>query len=212
MITERDRQIINFIEKIGFASINQIAKLFFKNSKIGYDLARRRLKSIKDNATYLKAIRNFETNELIYLPLNSTRKKISKHNLAVIDYLCELKSLDCDIKSIEIEKHFGSVIPDAFICFRFNGYIMYQLLEIELRHDFVDVSRYQKVLKEILKETNNNGVAIIPSIVIVQNTNHDYVKEYEDYCRKNLVSNDERFSIYKIDSDMSEIAKIFIEY
>lgn len=196
MITDRDREIINFIDNIGFSTINHIAQLFFTASKVGYDLARRRLKKIKDTTTYIKSIKNSETNEIVYLPYDSNKKRITKHDLMVIDYLCNLKRVDCDIEMVELEKQFENVIPDALVSFKFNGYRYYQLLEIELRHDYVDVNKYAKVVDLILKETND----VLPSLIIVQDTKHDYTKD-----------NKTTFPVYQMYTDMSEIAKVLFD-
>ena len=58
MITDRDREIINFIDKIGFSTINHIADLFFNDNSFSYDLARRRLKKIRviDTITSISVI------------------------------------------------------------------------------------------------------------------------------------------------------------
>ena len=71
------------------------------------------------------------------------------HSLKLVDYLCELKKLGCELEKTELEYDFGGVIPDAFVIFKFNGYRYYQLVEMQLRHDNVDVDRYSKVIKNI---------------------------------------------------------------
>jgi len=193
MITERDRDIINFIDNIGFSTINHIAQLFFTSSKVGYDLARRRLKKIKDGANYIKSIKNSETNEIVYLPYDSNKKRISKHDLMVIDYLCNLKKVGCDIETVELEKQYNDIIPDAYVTVLFDGCRYYQLLEIELRHDYVDVNRYVKVMDLIIKDSNNR----LPDLIIVQDTKHDYSKD-----------NKTEFIIHQMYTDMNDIAKV----
>ena len=170
MITDRDRDIINFIYDIGFITIEQTGKLFFTDSKVPYDLARNRLKKLVKQDLYIKAIRNTETKQLLYVPKESKLKRVSKHDLLVLDYLAELKCLGCEVETVEVEKDFGGIIPDAYVRFVFNGYRYHQLLEIELRHDYVDINRFNKVKDKIIQETNN----ILPTIVIVQDTNKDY--------------------------------------
>ena len=145
MITDRDRDIINFIYDIGFITIEQTGKLFFTDSKVPYDLARNRLKKLVKQDLYIKAIRNTETKQLLYVPKESKLKRVSKHDLLVLDYLAELKCLGCEVETVEVEKDFGGIIPDAYVRFVFNGYRYHQLLEIELRHDYVDINRFNKV-------------------------------------------------------------------
>lgn len=195
MITERDREIINYIYKIGFATIEQISSMFFTNKKSAYDLARRRLKAIKNQSDYIKTIQNSETNQLVYLPKDSTLKRVTLHSLKLVDYLCELKKLGCELEKTELEYDFGGVIPDAFVIFKFNGYRYYQLVEMQLRHDNVDVDRYSKVIKNILKVTNE----VAPVIVVIQNTNKLYPQE-----------NTAGMNIVQLKLDMNDIAKVLI--
>lgn len=194
MITDRDREIINFIYDIGFITIEQCGKIFY-NSKVSYDLARRRLKKISQQADYIKAIRNTETKQVIYIPKESRVKKFSKHSILVIDYLAELKGVGVDIKKVEIEKNFNGIIPDAFITFEWNGYRYYQLLEVQLRHDFVEVNRFKKVMDIVLKETNNT----VPNLIIVQNTKKNYEEE-----------NKTDMEIVQLRTSLEDIAKVLL--
>ncbi len=195
MITDRDREIINFIHDIGFITIEQAGKLFFNESKVSYDLARRRLKKIAEGSDYIKRFTNNETRQVIYITKESKLKKLSKHDILVIDYLAELKSLGADIEKIEVEKDFGGIIPDALISFTFNGYRYYQLLEVQLRHDYVDINRFNKVEDVILLVTNN----VLPSIVIIQNTNKDYSKD-----------NKTGMDIVQLRTSLDDVAKVLI--
>lgn len=195
MITDRDREIINFIYSIGFITIEQCGKIFYSNSKVSYDLARRRLKKIAEGGDYIKRFTNNETRQVIYTPKDSKLKKLSKHDILVIDYLAELKSLGADIEKIEIEKDLGGVIPDALISFVFNGYRYYQLLEVQLRHDYVDINRFNKVETDILLATNN----VLPSIIIIQNTNKDYSKD-----------NKTDMDIVQLRTSLDDVAKVLI--
>ena len=106
-----------------------------------------------------------------------------------------IKSLGADIERIEVEKDFGGVIPDALISFTFNGYRYYQLLEVELRHDYVDINRFILIIDKILKETNN----VLPSIVIIQNTNKDYSKD----SRTDM-------AIMQLKTSLEDVAKVLI--
>ena len=195
MITDRDRDIINFIYDIGFLTIEQAGKLFFTDSKVPYDLARNRLKKLVKQDLYIKAIRNTETKQLLYVPKESKLKRVSKHDLLVLDYLAELKCLGCEIEAVEVEKDLGGIIPDAYIKFIFNGYRYHQLLEIELRHDYVDINRFNKVKDKILQETNN----ILPTIVIVQDTNKDY-----------SIDNKTDMEVVQLRTNLNDIAKVLL--
>ncbi|MCY6957978.1 hypothetical protein [Clostridium brassicae] len=195
MITSRDRKIINFIDQYGFLTIDQAAKLFFGNFKTQYDIARRRLKKILENGGYIRVFKNTETNNMIYVPEDSKLRKVSKHDLLVMDYISDLKTLGVEFEKIEIEKDFNGAIADAFIIFKLGDYRYYHILEIQLRHDYVEINRYNKHLNTILNQTNNT----LPKLIIVQNTNHNYSKE-----------NKTDMEIIQLDTSLSDIAKTVI--
>ena len=195
MITDRDREIINFIDKIGFSTINHIADLFFNGNNFSYDLARRRLKKIRDNGNYLRSVYCSEINKLIYIPINSKKTSVKIHDIKLVDYLIKLKKLGCNIKEFEMFPKFNNVIPDMFVRFEFDGYEYYQMVEIQLRHDNVDVNRLSKEenIRCILDRCDNT----LPTLVVIQDTRYDY---------SNL---DTPYDIVKINTDMSNIGKIF---
>lgn len=194
MLTERDKNIIYFIESIGFSSIQQIQKMFF-NTRYGYDCARKRLKKLADSKSYIKCFKNCDTNEYIYIPINSNIKKVSLHNLKILDYICELHTLGCKIKLVELEPVFINIKPDALINFEFNGYSYYQLIEVQMRHSFVDINRFSD--NQVVTEIYNKCDKVLPRLIIIQDTNKDYNK-----------NNDTQFDIVQLYTDLSDIAKV----
>ena len=194
MLTDRDKNIISFIESIGFASIQHIQMMFF-NTRYGYDCARKRLKKIANNNGYIKGFKNQDTNEYIYIPINSNIKRVSLHNLKILDYICNLNLLGCKINSVELEPVFINIKPDALISFEFNGYIYYQLIEVQIRHAIVDLNRFldNQVITNIYTKCNN----VLPRLVIIQDTNKDYNK-----------NNNTQFDIVQLYTDLSDIAKV----
>ena len=188
MITDRDREIINFIDEIGFATINHIADLFFNCNNFAYDLARRRLKKIKENGNYLRSVYCSEINKLIYTPYDSKKTNVKIHDIKLIDYLTKLKKLGCDIKEFELFPHFNNIVPDMYLKFVFDGYEYYQLVEIQLRHENVNLDRFmvEDNIKSILNRCNNT----LPTIVIVQDSRHIYENSYYDIIKLNTSLND----------------------
>lgn len=195
MITQRDREIIDFIDKIGFATIKHISNMYFTNNRYGYDSARKRLKKINETGEYIKCFKNMETNELVYVPYDSKLKRVSMHNIKVLDYLCNLKVLGCHIKETELEPVFDTIKPDAYVSFEFDGYLYCQLIEVQMRHDYVDIKRFKKdeVIKSIFEKTKD----ICPRIIIIQDTNKDYEQE-----------NDTQFKIIQLYTDLRDVAKV----
>ncbi|WP_252225350.1 MULTISPECIES: hypothetical protein [unclassified Clostridium] len=195
MITDRDKEIINFIDKIGFATIKNITDMYFTNNRYGYDSARKRLKKISEMGEYIKYFKNSETNELVYIPYESKLKRVSIHNIKVLEYLCDLKVLGCDIKEIELEPVFDSIKPDAYVCFEFNNFLYCQLVEVQIRHDYVDLKRFKK--PEVIKSIYEKMKDVSPRIIIIQDTNKDYEKD-----------NDTEFKIIQLYTDLRDVAKV----
>lgn len=195
MITKKDREIIRFIEVMGFATIYHIGRAFYNYSDYKYDLARKQLKKISREGDYIKSFRNTETNQLIYIPTYSNIKKVSKHDILMIDYVAHLRELGVDLETVEIERDFGGSTPDLFVKFKFNGSRYCQLVEVQLRHDFVDVNRFKDKMPLILEETNNYA----PDLVIIQDTRKDYEKINET-CMK----------IIRLDTNLSDLPKVLI--
>ena len=193
MITDRDREIINFIDEIGFATINHIADLFFNCNNFAYDLARRRLKKIKENGNYLRSVYCSEINKLIYTPYDSKKTNIKIHDIKLIDYLIKLKKLGCDVKEFELFPKFNNIVPDMYLKFVFDGYEYYQLVEIQLRRDNVNLDRFmiEDNIKSILTRCNNT----LPTIVIVQDSRYIYESSYYD--------------IIKLNTNLNDIGKVF---
>jgi len=198
MLTPRDREIISFIDNIGYATIQNIANIFFNQNKFSYDLSRKRLKKIKDMGEYIKCFQNLETNETIYVPYNSTKKKVSIHDVMVLNYICKLRLLGCNIESTDIEPMFNNIKPDALVRFTVNGYRYYQLLEMQIRHNLIDLDRYnnQGVMDAILSKTNNT----IPKLVIIQDTKINYSD-----------NNPTQLDIIQMDTSMEDIIKAIMD-
>lgn len=204
MMMDRDKEIIDFIHKVGYASIKNIADMYFTNSRYNYDSARKRLKKIENLGKYIKSFRNEETNERIYVPLESKTKRVTTHNLKVIEYICKLKCLGCNVILTEIEPIFNNTKPDAYVVFKFNDFTYTQLIEIQIRHDYVDLKRFKNhdTINEILdknKKTLNTDKNLLPKLVIIQNTNRDYTKE-----------NDTPFNIVQMSVAMEDMAKVLM--
>jgi hypothetical protein len=198
MLTQRDRKIINFIDNIGYATISNIADMFFSKNKFSYDLARKRLKKIKEFEVYIKSFNNQETNETVYVPCNSSKKKVSIHDIMVLNYACKLKLLNCDIENIELQPQFNNVIPDSLIQFTFNGYRFHQLIEMQIRHSLIDLDRYNKqgVMESIMDKTNNT----VPKLIIIQDTKINYAD-----------NNHTPMDIVQMDTTMEDIAKVIMD-
>ncbi|MGL5647846.1 MAG: hypothetical protein ACRDDY_08340 [Clostridium sp.] len=195
MITKKDTDIINYIYSAKFATIEQIGYIFFNHSKYAYDMARRELNKILREDKYIRMFRNTATNQNVYVPIESSMRKLSLHNIKAMDYLARLKNLGVELEKVEVEKEINGVIPDLYVIFKFNGARYRQVIEIQTRHEVADINKYIKI-ENILNELAEGHQT---DIIVVQNTN----KNYSEVNETNL-------KVIQLDLDLTQIAKVLL--
>lgn len=178
MITDRDRSIFNHIEKFNFATIENIQKCFFKEQKYGYDVARRRLNLLVKNE-YLKCSRNYATNQNIYY-LDAAYKKPSLHAVLLMNYYSELVNSGANVIHFEKEKDIydGKVRADGFGIFEFNGYKYYQVVEVHVSHNKLNLEKYkdEEVRNDLLKICNG----VLPNLIVIDDVIRNSTVEIKD--------------------------------
>lgn len=162
MLTDRDRQVLRHIEDHKAITIKQAQKLFFKN----YESARRRLKQL-ENMGLLHSYENKISDEKVYY----SEKKISSHDLLVLDFYAELVFQGAAIRQFRKQPKFLNdlIRGDAFIEFLYENNLYYIILEVDLTH-FTSSSKmqlYEKLYKEGTLQKECRGV--FPSVVIMKN-------------------------------------------
>jgi hypothetical protein len=168
MITQRDKHILKFIETFGGITINQCAKIFFKDTKHGYDLARKRLRKVMD-MTELKYFTNKLTGERVYCE----NKKLTPHGIYILDIVAMF--LNSGAKLIEFVKEpqwlGGKYRSDAFFIIEYNGTKRAICLEVDVLHS-TDMSKYEEIYDDGLFQRTFNGN--FPLILVVGDILTDY--------------------------------------
>lgn len=143
MLTNRDREVLTWIENYKAITISQASALFFSNS---YESARRRLKQL-EQMQFLKSYLLKNTKEKVYY----YDKKISKHDLLVYDFVKIIKEHGGDLIKLKNQPTYlnGVIRPDAFIIFSCNSMVYFILLEVDLNHYTSNskMQRYEKLYK-----------------------------------------------------------------
>lgn len=158
MLTDRDKDILRWIESYKSLTINQAVKMYFKNN---YSGASRRLKQLEDQGL-IKSFNSQIRNEKVYI----FDKKVSDHNLYILDYIAWLVEKGAELKDINLNPSFfnGLLKPDAYVSFKYDGYIFFTLLEVDYTH-YTDNSKFQLYEKlfneELLKEQCKGEFPII---------------------------------------------------
>nr|WP_312216984.1 replication-relaxation family protein [Clostridioides sp.] len=167
MITDRDMQILNFLDKVRLATKEQIHELFFNNvsDKVTY----RRLNKLSDEDFIKRSYYNLGKNKNVYVYYLDKKpsKKLIKHDLYITDLIAYLIKLQYEIVEFEKSPVIGRVIPDAYIKIRREGKSKNLLLEVQLSNNDC-LSKYYNFKDEVLENTNWN---IMPRLLILSDLN-----------------------------------------
>lgn len=186
MITDRDRQIISYLEKYKYATIEQLEKIFFKEQRNSYNLVRRRMAEIR-NAGYVKSIRDTETNRVVYIYNDGKVKEPDRHRLIVLDVLANLHK-EYSVQMFEVEKSWknGDIRSDAFTIFALekvkNRY--HYFIEVHLSNNDCNLEKYDTLFKtgEVQRYL---GRDIYPRILLITDRNIEYNCKSTEVIRLN---------------------------
>ncbi|MFA9398045.1 MAG: hypothetical protein ACERKV_07255 [Clostridiaceae bacterium] len=132
MITERDKDILRWIEEHKSITINQCSKLFYTGNKFAYDQARKRLRYLnKENL--IKRYRQDPKSETIYF----TEKRLKIHGLKLMDVIAALKEFN--VYDIKKERKIGinsstSYIVDSTCVLKYSNALIPVIVEIDYTH------------------------------------------------------------------------------
>lgn len=187
MLTDRDLEILEWIDKYKAISVEQARYIFFKGS---YEAARRRL-SILEKDKIIKSYISRTTKQKVYY----IDKKISDHDLYILDYLKELKKLNCEIVDIKLKPQYLDrlIVPDAFVKFKYSKYTFNTLLEVDFAHPTEELklnTLYEKLAKECNRysEFNNRSFILVNTKPVIQTVynSKNYDSIYTDLKYTNL--------------------------
>lgn len=192
MITQRDREILKFVDEYGYITIEQAKVLFFndKNLGTGYEMARRRL-SMLVKAGELKSGKIQTNNKNVYYK----GIKPSYHNITIIDCLCKLVEVGAKIIRFEKNKSWldDLIISDAYCECEFNDCIYQFIFEICYMNKNIPIQNYVKLYSTF--DTNSMCPLIVKVNLLGENKkNYGALKD----C------------IVDVDYQFNQFAKIFI--
>lgn len=165
MITDRDKEVIKWIEEYKAITLRQATEIFFNGN---YKGASRRMAQLED-MRILKSYISKAKKEKVYYE----DKKVSDHRLYIYDYLKELKRLGCNLIDIKIEPEYlnGLIRPDAYVLFRYEDYKYLTLLEVDYTH-YTDNIKMNTLYEKLYSERENykEFFGTFPMIVISRPT------------------------------------------
>lgn len=188
MIMPRDKEILDFIDLLGAASLTQIKRVFMNENKQGKIIARRRLKRLYD-LKLIKRDRSFINSEYIYYKKNT----LLEHKLALTEFYTTLQSLPGKILKFDPEKTLDDIRPDAVCDYLYKGNVYQLFIEAHLAtipfnqqkyEDFYESGKYRQWYK------------VFPRVIIISDRRIEFKSSKIRYIQISL--------------DCKNIEKVFI--
>lgn len=189
MLTQRDKEILSWIEKYKAISVPQCTEILFNKN---YEGCRRRLKQLEDMELLKSYISKLTKEKIYYID-----KKLKDHDLLRYDFLKEVCKHDGKIRNIILEPRYlnGLIRPDAFIEFEYKNNLCFVLLEVDYTHytSNIKMQMYEKLYKSNELQSQCYGkfpIVIIsrPSLNDIRYNSSNFNVLYTD-LRYNLLNN-----------------------
>lgn len=165
MITDRDKEVLRWIENYKAITLRQATELFFKGN---YKGASRRMGQLED-MEILKSYTSKSKSEKVYYQ----DKKVNDHRLYIYDYFKELKRLGCELLDIKVEPSYlnGNIRPDAYTLFKYGRYKYLTLLEVDYTH-YTDHIKLNTLYEKLYQERGNykEFLGTFPILIIARPT------------------------------------------
>lgn len=203
-ITDRDHQVMKFIEDYGSITISQTQMMFYNTQNYGYDIARRRLKKLVGYGK-IKVSRDMAGNENVYY----TDKKLSYHDLLVLDYYAKIISLGA--KKIYFKPRMywmnNTMISDAFFIYDIGGRVFFNIVEVVRTHG-IDKEKYLKLYKDgepqkyssaIYEKMGGPPINDFPRVILIDNVSH----KKDLFIHKDI-------NIYQLDFGLNNLSRVLM--
>ena len=137
MITDRDIEVINYLDRFKVASTTTISSLFYPSLRT----AQKRLKTLVEDKA-IKRTREYYNTDYIYY---TKKPKQIRHKLLLTEFHRELSRI-ATIVHIDSEVDHGPVISDGFVAFRYRGKNLISLIEVQQGPWRGKMSSYKKFM------------------------------------------------------------------
>lgn len=180
VITERDKEIIQFLKDFKVATTTTIADIYFNSS---IRPCQRRLKHLSEHG-YIKSYQeNIITEKIHYV----RKKPVNlKHALILSEFISKLKINNIEILKYKVPYKIDNVIADAFIAIKVNNQNYIYFVEVENTKKF-DLDKYEKLY---YSRTWKDIFPIFPGIIVISDRQ---------------VKNNNKFNIINIKLDLKDL-------
>lgn len=159
MITDRDKQVLEFLRKFKVATTDTIADIFYPSLRV----AQRRLKILYENKA-LKRDREHFTSQFYYY---IQKPKQLRHSILLTDFYRELNKI-ANIEFFESEFAIEHVRADALAAYRIKnrGYIAF--VEVQIANMPLDIEKYENLYRS---ELYKKYFPVFPLIIAITDKN-----------------------------------------
>lgn len=185
-LTDRDREIIQFLKDTKCADTESLSHIFFNSS---LRACQHRLHKLVE-AGYIKAYReNILSQNVFY---KSKRPRSCRHALKITQFISELYKLDIEIIKSKVPYKIHNIIADALFVIKIGGEVKIIFVEADLSKYF-SLSKYENLY---YSRAWADIFPVFPSIVVISD--------------KRVDTND-KFNIIKIDTEFTNIQDLILK-
>ena len=168
-MTERDIQVLNFINLVGMCRTEHIRNLFFQGlTNTTWDRRANKLYEYKQLKRFRSEIYN---REYVYYIENKPNERLLRHDMYITELVYKLLLLGVEVLYVERNIQLGNVITDGYIIIRYkkDNTIIKKgiLLEVQLHGRLSDCIDKYKDINPIKEYVINQGMQTIPSLLII---------------------------------------------
>lgn len=180
ILTDRDKEIIQFLKDFKVATTTTISEIYFNSS---VRPCQRRLKYLSEHG-YIKSYQETVITEKIHY---IRKKPVNlKHALILSEFIAKLKLNNIEVIKYKVPYKLDNVIADAFIAIRVNNKNNIYFVEVENTKKF-DLDKYEKLYySRMWKEI----FPVFPNIIVITD-------------KKVTINN--KFNIIEIKLDLSNL-------
>ena len=163
-MTERDMQVVNFINEYELCSKEHIRELFFRECHA--NVCMRRLKKLAEEEELINRFKH-DGNVFVYYSNKKPSKRLLRHDMYITDFIVKMILEGYEIVDFKKSCVIGSIISDAYIRYKDReGTTRHLVLEIQLHNKVEDCILKYKDFKNIILE-NKKEWNSIPRIVCI---------------------------------------------
>lgn len=167
MITDRDKEILMFIEDHRALTVKQAQRIFFGDN---YEGCRRRMNELADRNVLKSYISKLTGQKVFYM-----EKKISDHDLLILEFYSHLIAAGCKVRKFKKNLHYLNdlIRPDAFFEFSYDNNLFFTLLEVDHTH-YTSIDKfklYEKLFRE--GELKKECYGTFPILSVMRATTKD---------------------------------------